>query len=691
MRLRRLAVLAAPVLLSAAAAHAETVPSLDLRNFHPPTDPKGALYTEETATPARGDWNVGAWFSYAYRSVVLEDQQGNVFSVPLRHQLSLDYLASIGVADRIAIGLAVPSVLWQSGDDDVNTRVATGGGLLPTSALGDPAFSVKAVLLPTSEVGGFGLAALARVTAPVGDRSSYVSDGAVTGELRLLSELKLFGVTDLRVTAGARVRGSERTYVGEQFGHDLPWGVGIVIKPQAYGLDPTGRFLWVAELRGAVALTPEFASGPQSPVLYAFSARYTPGDVSAIAGVEAPITAAVGDPAVRVVLGVGWAPRFYDQDGDGIADDVDDCPELPEDRDGFQDSDGCPDNDDDDDGVPDEDDRCPREKEDADDFQDDDGCPDPDNDGDGILDVNDACPNEPGSASQNPKINGCPMRDSDHDGILDKDDKCMTEPEDRDGFQDADGCPDPDNDHDGVLDEEDACPDKPGPRRSDPKLDGCPSPDKDGDTFDDADDKCPDAPEDFDGDADDDGCPDDDSQKPPAQRAKPLVTIEQQADRWLVKLRIVPTFVVKAGAVELDPKSIPTIRAIAKELNVRPAWVLLVGVQPKGKAAEAEQEALNKSFAIVYALRSFTHRDEVAESVGWSAVDKQPGALATGIGLLVLAPPAPGLPKPAPAAGAPGTKPAAPVPGTKPAPSAPGTKPAAPPTNPPPAPAPIKP
>src|SRR5581483_9169557 len=73
-----------------------------------------------------------------------------------------------------------------------------------------------------------------------------------------------------------------------------------------------------------------------------------------------------------------------DSDGDGIPDDVDKCPNAPEDKDGFEDSDGCPDPDNDHDGIPDTIDKCPNEPEDVDGFQDQDGCPDPDNDGDGI-------------------------------------------------------------------------------------------------------------------------------------------------------------------------------------------------------------------------------------------------------------------------------------------------------------------
>jgi serpin B len=51
------------------------------------------------------------------------------------------------------------------------------------------------------------------------------------------------------------------------------------------------------------------------------------------------------------------------------------------------------------DGIPDSVDHCPREAEDRDGFEDADGCPDPDNDRDGVPDVRDKCPNEPGNGA----------------------------------------------------------------------------------------------------------------------------------------------------------------------------------------------------------------------------------------------------------------------------------------------------
>ncbi len=130
-----------------------------------------------------------------------------------------------------------------------------------------------------------------------------------------------------------------------------------------------------------------------------------------------------------------------DRDKDGILDDNDQCPDDPEDKDGFQDEDGCPDPDNDQDGLLDEDDKCPDEPEDKDEFQDEDGCPDPDNDEDGILDTDDQCPLEPEDKDDFQDEDGCPDPDNDQDGILDPDDKCPNKAETFNGIDDEDGCP----------------------------------------------------------------------------------------------------------------------------------------------------------------------------------------------------------------------------------------------------------
>jgi hypothetical protein len=199
-----------------------------------------------------------------------------------------------------------------------------------------------------------------------------------------------------------------------------------------------------------------------------------------------------------------------DTDGDGIPNGRDRCQLVPEDKDGFEDDDGCPDDDNDGDHRPDATDQCPNQAEDLDGFQDDDGCPELDNDKDGILDLVDRCPNDPEDGIPPNPRDGCPAgkRDSDGDGFPDALDACPLQEEDMDGFEDGDGCPEPDNDRDGVPDAQDRCPvcaeDKDGFEDDD----GCPELDNDHDGIPDAVDRCPLEPETVNGVADDDGCPD---------------------------------------------------------------------------------------------------------------------------------------------------------------------------------------
>jgi OmpA-OmpF porin, OOP family len=92
-------------------------------------------------------------------------------------------------------------------------------------------------------------------------------------------------------------------------------------------------------------------------------------------------------------------PPDPDRDGDGFANELDSCPDVP--------------------GV------SP------------DGCPPRDSDKDGFVDTEDACPYEAGV-----EPDGCPIRDRDHDGIPDHLDACPDQPETENGFEDEDGCPD---------------------------------------------------------------------------------------------------------------------------------------------------------------------------------------------------------------------------------------------------------
>jgi len=180
---------------------------------------------------------------------------------------------------------------------------------------------------------------------------------------------------------------------------------------------------------------------------------------------------------VRAMAGFIFEPSIGDRDGDGYKDDVDECPDEPEDFDNFADEEGCPDPDNDRDGILDDDDECPLVPEDRDGDADEDGCPEGnegDRDGDGILDDVDECPDDPEDRDGFEDEDGCPDPDNDQDGILDTDDLCPNDAEDMDEFEDEDGCPDLDNDNDRILDVDDACPVDPETYNGFEDEDGCP-------------------------------------------------------------------------------------------------------------------------------------------------------------------------------------------------------------------------
>ncbi len=167
-------------------------------------------------------------------------------------------------------------------------------------------------------------------------------------------------------------------------------------------------------------------------------------------------------------LGLGIRARRTglppDLDRDHVSNRKDDCTRTPEDVDGTEDLDGCPELDDDRDGLADRVDQCPTEAEDLDGHADDDGCPDPDNDQDGVLEPEDQCPNAPGR----PALGGCPDGDGDH--VVDGVDACPA----RKGTPEALGCPDWDTD--GVPDPRDLCPRQAaGPDAVAAVSDGCPA------------------------------------------------------------------------------------------------------------------------------------------------------------------------------------------------------------------------
>ena len=416
------------------------------------------------------------------------------------YQLNFNLWGSLILFDRVQVGLVVPLSLMSGDAYAINRGMLdlvpiTDGGT--QFAIGDPTLSVKARILGQGQ--GFFLGASVFATAPVAQQmasDSFIGDESLRVGGSLIAEYIHSGL-HIAANVGGFYR-PERTFLSTTVGSEITYRGAV-------GYDVTPLVMVFGEVEGAFGLSKELDENPLEARL---GGRLRIDDLTFSLGGGAGIISGAGVPTVRVLAGMAYAPERGDRDNDGIEDSDDSCPTEAEDMDGWEDEDGCPEEDNDQDGRLDGDDPCPNQAEDMDGFEDEDGCPDDDNDADGVRDGFDSCPNDPEDMDGDRDEDGCPDADTDRDGIDDVDDQCPNEAEDADGFGDEDGCPEDDFDGDGIPDDGDECPDQAEIINGVNDEDGCPEPDDDNDGIANEQDRCPDRAETLDGRADDDGCPD---------------------------------------------------------------------------------------------------------------------------------------------------------------------------------------
>lgn len=472
--------LALAIVALAPTAHAQNISGeFAVQRFDPAPGAHNFFTTRGARTDGKMVWSVGMFANYSYRPFEVGSctdvrAGGTCADAPpstlrtarvIENEITGDLLASLTPIPRLQLSLKVP-VSWVKGQgvDQRGINSATG---INTVGLGDAQLEAKARVYGQASdpfvlgLGGFVTGPLGHATA----KDKYVGDTLPSAGLRLIIDgekgpfaigANLLGVFRDKAVIGSSTFGSEARYSVA-----AGYKVGPVFRlvADAFG---TTRFTSVAgentmEIDGGFQILPL-----DSPVTISL-------------GAGTAVVNGVGAPKFRGFLGVIYAVEKRDKDDDGIGDGQDQCPTEKEDRDGYEDGDGCPDPDNDLDTVLDAQDKCPDQAEDQDNFEDRDGCPDPDNDKDGIPDVSDQCPNEAETKNGFKDDDGCPDEaDKDSDGVPDSRDKCPDEPEDTDGFQDTDGCPDLDNDNDGIPDAQDECIDEPENKNKFQDEDGCP-------------------------------------------------------------------------------------------------------------------------------------------------------------------------------------------------------------------------
>ncbi len=420
----------------------------------------------------RGRLEAGLALGFAHAAMIAKDKATNQEFNLVENRLGGQVLLAYAPTRSLELGAVVPLVLSQGQGDGAP-------GELSSSALGDVRVSGKLQVLKGKTPVSVGVVG----TLPTG------SDEALSGGGGSLELRAAVGYRAGKVAAtgqlGYRGRGKvELANLAVDDEVSFGAAASFEVSPKVWAL---------AELYGAFGVQ-ESGAGTR-PVEAILGGRFgLGGGLSAQAGAGFGLTRGYGTADVRVVAALSYGLQTgggalagggggvvgggvvvggaLDSDGDGVADASDRCAGDKEDRDGFQDDDGCADLDNDGDTVPDGEDRCPLQAG-AGSAQ---GCPNGDQDADGIADASDRCPAVAEDKDGFEDEDGCLDADNDADGVADAGDRCAREPEDKDGFEDEDGCPELDNDADGVPDTIDPCPRESETWNGSKDEDGCPDP-----------------------------------------------------------------------------------------------------------------------------------------------------------------------------------------------------------------------
>ncbi|HXU61698.1 MAG TPA: transporter, partial [Polyangia bacterium] len=382
-----------------ATAHAQLQNApVDLEIFRPAMDSKGFITVNSSAVLGEGDLSFGLVTAYARKPLVLTGsgmfggqqnrfQVNNLVTPSLQGAVGFTHLAHLG----FELGLILPLdiVSGQSYPSDQAGPNNTKDWTFTAQGLGDLQIHPKIRLMNATR-NGLGFAIIPSIIAPTGDKNSFFGEGQWIFQPTAVidTELGYLGRFRAAVNGGLRIRGHHARFVDNAaaftptsmqpmfMGADITTGAGVDIANEAiggvglsYGIVPQ-KFDVVGEVYGNYGLDSHHLNADGSQTKMGLSAEaiggiklYLARNSFFEAGAGWRVADGYGGGQPRAFIGFIFEPSIGDRDGDGYKDDVDQCPDDPEDFDDFEDADGCPDPDNDKDGIPDKNDLCPNDPE----------------------------------------------------------------------------------------------------------------------------------------------------------------------------------------------------------------------------------------------------------------------------------------------------------------------------------------
>lgn len=295
-------------------------------------DPRAPLVVTAPGRFSAWQWYAGGLLEYAKEPLVLYQYDGDqlLAQTPvLDDLLAANLSAGFALHDRVRLDVGLPLYLSSSGADGSPQGFAPGDLHL--------AAFVALIRPADADVPGTGLGLVPFVDVPTGDEALYLGQSGPGGGAKLTG-----GWSGREVAMGIEVGASfePEIAVGNLRGADrllLGGNVGFLLDP-SLGLN--------AELHAGLPFAANEELGTDAPaeVLVSLRKRMDSGAHLTMGAATAISTGATAAD-FRVLLGGGFgaAPGPRDRDRDGVADEVDRCPDVPETRNGRADEDGCAD------------------------------------------------------------------------------------------------------------------------------------------------------------------------------------------------------------------------------------------------------------------------------------------------------------------------------------------------------------
>jgi outer membrane protein OmpA-like peptidoglycan-associated protein len=358
----------------------------DVQAFRPLGAPLDLARVAQSRPLAHGSLVGGLFLHHMVDPLVLVHKGTNAKAVSLvGSRLQVDVLATVGLWDWGELGLVLPLVVAQGGDN--LEAIGTEGPVQPW-ALGDLRLQGKLALpglrRPAGD-SGLGAALTLGVGLPTGNVQAFAGDGALTSQPGLVVDWRFHSGALLSLNTGLWLR-PRRTFIDTRWGSLATLGLGaeLPVTPSRH-ITAMGLLTMATPLEGlSLSTLPR-----QRPTEALLGLRwYGPQGLTYTLGAGTGCNCSLTVPSFRVFASVVWVPpgmperhaleqtlsgeslapaptappevplyaQPVDSDNDYVLTPLDECPLVP----GPVENRGCPDKDSDGDSVVDRLDSCPR-------------------------------------------------------------------------------------------------------------------------------------------------------------------------------------------------------------------------------------------------------------------------------------------------------------------------------------------